>query len=157
MCLPSEVFANPQNTNIAGPSASATGNVTNQAVQVLQGPFPQNAYGVGVACSGPSLTIAPFVMGNSNFSHDPGTYQSYGGTTGVTLGVSIPLDAELQDLCKARARANVRRQELEADKAQLDFELVRALRCGEMKKAGIQFHPESPYSAVCADIIVLNP
>ena len=98
VCLPSEVFANPQNTNIAGPSASATGNVTNQAVQVLQGPFPQNAYGVGVACSGPSLTIAPFVMGNSNFSHDPGTYQSYGGTTGVTLGVSIPLDAELTRL-----------------------------------------------------------
>ena len=40
----------PSNTNIAGPSASATGNVTNQAVQVLQGPYALNTYGAGAAC-----------------------------------------------------------------------------------------------------------
>ena len=54
VCLPSNALAQnaPQNTNIAGPSASATGNVTNQAVQVLQGPFAPSAYGSGVICHG---------------------------------------------------------------------------------------------------------
>ena len=53
LLVSSPVYANaPQNTNIAGPTASATGNVTNQAVQVLQGPFPQNSYGSGVVCTG---------------------------------------------------------------------------------------------------------
>ena len=63
--LPNKVLAEqaPQNTNIAGPSASATGNVTNQAVQVLQGPYPITTFGGGVSCPGPALTIAPFVTG----------------------------------------------------------------------------------------------
>ena len=56
--LASPVFAEaPSNTNIAGPSASATGNVTNQAVQVLQGPFSVNTYGSGVSCQGPTLNL----------------------------------------------------------------------------------------------------
>ena len=39
----------------------------------------------------------------------------------------------------------------------LDFELARLKNCGELKKAGIMFHPKSPYFAVCADVIVTNP
>ena len=62
-CSPAYAEA-PQNTNIAGPTASATGNVTNQAVQVLQGPYPITTFGMGVSCPGPALTIAPFVTGN---------------------------------------------------------------------------------------------
>ena len=79
--LPSRTLAEQptQNTNIAGPSASATGNVTNQAVQILQGPFAVNQFGGGVACSGPSFSTNLFTTGNLNGSADPGGYQSHTG------------------------------------------------------------------------------
>ena len=64
-CSPAFAESAPQNTNIAGPSASATGNVTNQAVQVLQGPYPITTFGAGISCPGPALTIAPFATGKS--------------------------------------------------------------------------------------------
>jgi hypothetical protein len=147
----------PSNTNIAGPSASATGNVTNQAVQVLQGPFALNTYGGGVSCQGPTMSVAPFVLGNTNYSQDPQAFQSYSGNAGISFGFNFPLDGSLQELCKARARVEISRQQAEADKARLDFELVRLLKCGEALKSGISFHPESPYAKICADIVVKYP
>ena len=39
----------------------------------------------------------------------------------------------------------------------LDFELARLKNCGELKKAGIIFHPASPYHSVCADVVVTAP
>ena len=146
----------PSNTNIAGPSASATGNVTNQAVQVLQGPYALNTYGSGVSCQGPTMSVAPFVLGNLNGNKDPATYQSYTGNAGVSLGLNFPLDGSMQELCKERAKTEIRRQNAEADKARLDFELVRLLKCGEAIKSGIIFHPDSPYSKICADVVVRN-
>jgi hypothetical protein len=146
----------PQNTNIAGPSASATGNVTNQAVQVLQGPYPITTFGMGVSCPGPALTLAPFVTGNLNNNTEPGTYQSNSGSVGFTIGFSTPLNGSITETCLEAARTTIARNQAEADKARLDFELVRALRCGEMKRNGIQFHPQSPYHSICADIVVVN-
>lgn len=146
----------PQNTNIAGPSASATGNVTNQAVQVLQGPFPIVNYGNGIACPGPSLTVSPFLTGNLSGAADPASYQSHTGSGGLTLGFSMPLDGGAAELCKESARAFIARQQAETDKARLDFELVRLLKCGEAKRLGVQFHPSSPYYSVCADVVVIN-
>ena len=157
LCLPSRVLAeSPQNTNIAGPSASATGNVTNQAVQVLQGPYPITTFGGGISCPGPALPIAPFVTGNLNNNTDPMTYQSNSSSAGFTIGFSTPLNGSITETCLEAARVSIARQQAETDKARLDFELVRALRCGEMKRNGIQFHPSSPYAAVCADILVIN-
>jgi hypothetical protein len=147
----------PSNTNIAGPSASATGNVTNQAVQVLQGPFALNTYGGGVSCQGPTMSVAPFILGNTNASQDPQSFQTYSGNAGISFGFNFPLDGSLQELCKARARVEITRQQAEADKARLDFELVRLLKCGEAIKSGITFHPESPYAKICADIVVRYP
>jgi hypothetical protein len=156
--LASPVFAEaPSNTNIAGPSASATGNVTNQAVQVLQGPFAVNTYGGGVSCQGSTLNLQTFGYHNLNFNKDPETYQTGSFNGGVSLGFSIPLDGSLQELCKTRVRTEISRQQAEADKARLDFELVRLLKCGEAKKSGIDFHPNSPYAKICADIIVQPP
>jgi hypothetical protein len=153
---PSFAETPPQNTNIAGPSASATGNVTNQAVQVLQGPYPITNFGMGVSCPGPALTIAPFVTGNLNNSTDPFSYQSNSGSTGFTVGFSTPLNGTITETCLEAARTTIARNQAEADKARLDFELVRALRCGQMKREGIHFHPSSPYAAICADIVVIN-
>ena len=39
----------------------------------------------------------------------------------------------------------------------LDFELARLKNCGELMKAGVMFHPKSPYHAVCADVVLVNP
>ena len=146
----------PQNTNIAGPTASATGNVTNQAVQVLQGPYPITTFGQGVSCPGPALTIAPFVTGNLNNNTDPWSYQSNNASAGFTVGFSTPLNGAITETCLEAARTTIARNQAEADKARLDFELVRALRCGEMKRNGIHFHPNSPYASICADIVVIN-
>ncbi len=155
-CSPALAETAPQNTNIAGPSASATGNVTNQAVQVLQGPYPLSTFGGGISCPGPAMTVAPFVTNGVNNSTDPGSYQTYSGGYGITIGFSTPLNGSITEECLEGARVWRERNQAEADKARLDFELVRALRCGEMKRNGIHFHPNSPYAAICSDIIVIN-
>ncbi len=143
----------PSNTNIAGPSASATGNVTNQAVQVLQGPFAMNTYGSGVSCQGPTLNLQTFGYNALNFNKDPETYQTGSINAGVSAGFSVPLDGSFQELCKARVRTEITRQQAEAEKSRLDFELVRAIKCIEIIKSGGFFHPESPYGKICADIV----
>jgi hypothetical protein len=156
--LASPAFAEaPSNTNIAGPSASATGNVTNQAVQVLQGPFAMNTYGGGVSCQGPTLNLQTFGYNSLSNNNDPTTYQQNSLNSGLSAGLSIPLDGSFQELCKARVRTEISRQQAEADKARLDFELVRLLKCGEAMKNGISFHPQSPYAKICADVVVKYP
>ena len=147
----------PAVSNIAGPSASATGNVTNQAVQVLQGPFAVNTYGGGVQCQGPTMNITPFIIGARNYSWDPETYETGSGNMGLSLGFNFPLDGSLQERCKAAVDAQIANAQLAADKTRLDFELVRLLRCGEAMKAGVRFHPDSPYAAICADVVVIQP
>ena len=87
----------PSNTNIAGPQASATGNVTNQAVQVLQGPFAMNTYGSGVSCQGPTLNLQTFGYNNTNLSADPKSYETGSWNAGLSAGFSIPLDGSFQE------------------------------------------------------------
>ena len=155
--LPATAQQAPSNTNIAGPSASATGNVTNQAVQVLQGPFAVNTYGSGVSCQGPTLNLQTFGYNSLSNNSDPTTFQQNSINAGVSAGFSVPLDGSFQELCKARVRTEITRQQAEADKARLDFELVRLLKCGEAIKSGITFHPDSPYAKICADVVVKYP
>ena len=50
--------------------ANSSGSVTNQAIQVLQGPYITNTYGNGVSCQGPTLNITPFVTGSNSWK-DP--------------------------------------------------------------------------------------
>ena len=39
----------------------------------------------------------------------------------------------------------------------LDYDIARLKNCGELKKFGIEYHPESPMSYLCADVIVDIP
>jgi hypothetical protein len=150
-------------TAIANPQATSSGSVTNQAVQVLQGPYITNSYGGGVTCQGPTMNFTPFV--SSSYSgrtpwiteqNGEPTYQqdNYSINPGLSLTFSVPLDGGLQERCKKAAETHIARNQAEADKARLDFELVRLLRCGEAIKAGVYFHPSSPYASVCADVVV---
>ena len=45
----------------AAPVANSSGSVTNQAIQVLQGPYITNTYGDGISCQGPTLNVTPYV------------------------------------------------------------------------------------------------
>jgi hypothetical protein len=155
--LQSQAQTSPTNTNIAGPQATATGAVTNQAVQVLQGPYAVNTYGGGTSCQSATFNIQGFAYGSGTNSEDPEVFDTGVFNPGFTVGVSIPIDRSLQNLCKERAAVEIQRAQAESDKARLDYELVRLLRCGEAKKQGILFRPDSPYSKVCSDVMVVQP
>ena len=48
----------------ASPVANSSGSVTNQAIQVLQGPYITNTYGGGIQCQGPTLNFTPYITGS---------------------------------------------------------------------------------------------
>ena len=228
----------------ANPIANSSGSVTNQAIQVLQGPYITNTYGGGVQCQGSTFNVTPYVQfadsrkdpwedfynepqynttdktGSTiqqsvtvkNYPwetwYDTRTYQDANGNDvrwfedgaditiiqdvptgdgvpdaiqdgkleptwykpvrtdmranqsfnlGLSATLSIPLNRGMQRLCKEAATANVNMQNQLIANKRLDFEIARLKNCGELKKAGIFFHPQSPYASVCADVIVTNP
>ena len=175
----------------ANPVANSSGSVTNQAIQVLQGPYITNTYGNGVQCQGPTMNVTPFVTGNiaikrpyedywmdpvyNNVDADnddvpdnPGQILYYKpvktnqkDSTTLSVGVSAtwskPLDKKLQEQCKEAAAANIALQQQNIANKRLDFEIARLKNCGELMKAGIMFHKNSPYFAVCADVVLVNP
>ena len=53
----------------ASPIANSSGSVTNQAIQVLQGPYITNTYGGGIQCQGPTLNVTPFITGSLSMAH----------------------------------------------------------------------------------------
>ena len=175
----------------ANPVANSSGSVTNQAIQVLQGPYITNTYGNGIQCQGPTMNVTPFLTGNiaikrpyedywqdpvyNNVDADnddvpdnPGQILYYKpvktnqkDSTTVSLGVSAtwskPLDKKLQEQCKQAAAANIDLMNQAVANKRLDFEIARLKNCGELMKAGIMFHKNSPYFAVCADVVLVNP
>ena len=50
----------------ASPIANSSGSVTNQAIQVLQGPYITNTYGNGIQCQGPTMNFTPYVTGTAS-------------------------------------------------------------------------------------------
>ena len=175
----------------ANPIANSSGSVTNQAIQVLQGPYITNTYGSGIQCQGATMNITPYATGGMAFKrpyeayydepvydvHDadddgqidnPGNIlyymptrtnqsDSYNVSLGVSATWSRPLDKKLQQQCKEAAQASINQMvQLTANK-RLDFELARLKNCGELMKAGVMFHPKSPYASVCADVVLVQP
>jgi len=86
-----------------------------------------------------------------------GQTENYNLSIGLSATWSKPLDKKLQELCKTAATTQIEAvKQLTANK-RLDFEIARLKNCGELMKAGIMFHPKSPYASVCADVILVNP
>ena len=175
----------------ANPVANSSGSVTNQAIQVLQGPYITNTYGNGIQCQGPTMNLTPFITGNiavkrpyedtwmdpvynnvdannDDVPDNPGEILYYKpvrtgqkDSSTVSLGLSAtwskPLDKKLQDQCKQAAQANINFMIQNTANKRLDFEIARLKNCGELMKAGIMFHKNSPYFAVCADVVLVNP
>ena len=175
----------------ANPVANSSGSVTNQAIQVLQGPYITNTYGNGIQCQGPTMNVTPFATGNiavkrpyedywmdpvynnvdandDSVPDNPGEILYYkpvrtGQKDSSTLSIGLsatwskPLDKELQQLCKDAAAANLAYMQQNTANKRLDFEIARLKNCGELMKAGIMFHKNSPYHKVCADVVLVNP
>jgi len=175
----------------ANPIANSSGSVTNQAIQVLQGPYITNTYGNGIQCQGPTMNVTPYFTATGNFKRpfehtymDPvydmsdlnddgvldnpgsilyyvptrtGQQEVYNLSAGVSATWSKPLDKELQAQCKEAAATQIAWMEQQTANKRLDFELARLKNCGELMKAGVMFHPKSPYHAVCADVVLVNP
>ena len=175
----------------ANPIANSSGSVTNQAIQVLQGPYVTNTYGNGISCQGPTMNLTPYITGTGNFKrpfehtysdpvydvHDAnddgqidnpgnvlyyvptrtGQQDGYNLSAGFSATWSRPMDKKLQEQCKEAAAANIALMNQSVSNKRLDFELARLKNCGELMKAGIMFHKSSPYYAVCADVVLVNP
>ncbi len=67
------LFSTPVNAETVGgvsatasPVANSSGSVTNQAIQVLQGPYITNTYGGGIQCQGPTRNFTPYVTGTAS-------------------------------------------------------------------------------------------
>ena len=198
LILAASVIATPVNaadvggvSATANPIANSSGSVTNQAIQVLQGPYITNTYGGQISCQGPTMNITPYVTGTGAFKrpferyyddpvyniHDadddgqidnPGEIlyyvptrtnmtENYNLSLGVSATWSRPLDKKLQDLCKQAATTQIALQNQMVANKRLDFEIARLKNCGELMKAGIMFHPRSPFAKVCADVVLTNP
>jgi hypothetical protein len=190
--FPSQALANVGGVSAtAAPVANSSGSVTNQAIQVLQGPYITNTYGGGIQCQGPTRNFTPYVTGSASatkpyepYYYDPvydmrdmdedgapdnpgsilyrvpvrtGQKDNYNLGVGFSITWSEPLDKQLQDQCKEAAAANIALMKQTTANKRLDFEIARLKNCGELLKAGIQFHPKSPYYSVCADVVVNNP
>ena len=76
---------------------------------------------------------------------------------GLSATFSLPLDKKLQKLCKQAATTQIEQQKQLTANKRLDFEIARLKNCGELMKAGIMFHPKSPYSSICSDVVVVTP
>ena len=135
-------------TAVASPTAVSSGSAVNQAVQVVNSQYFQQSYGNGIQCQGTTLVVAPFGISGLS-APDFETRNDFG----VSLQVSIPLDRQAVNQCKEAVEVQIARQQAEADKAQLDYQLVRALKCTELIQMGAFLHPSSPYAGLCADVI----
>ena len=174
------LFASPVNAETVGgvsataaPVANSSGSVTNQAIQVLQGPYITNTYGGGIQCQGPTLNITPFITGSASAQKpfegfydtpvydmrdidedgapdNPGSILWYqptrtGQKDNYNLSLGVSATWSIPHLMRQQ-HANKR----------LDFEIARLKNCGELMQKGIMFHPKSPYYSVCADVVVMN-
>ena len=136
----------PEVNNSSNPVAAATGNVTNQAVQFQNNGAPSRQYfAAGSSCNGATMTFSPFYMGNDTVPMESDGYVK-NNNWGAQLNFSIPLDGSMIEQCKQLASRN-------EQKMRLDYELVRALKCTEIMKAGFTFRPGSRVEVLCHDIV----
>ena len=94
------------------------------------------------------MTFSPFYMGNDV---KPETEDGYNinQNWGFQVNFMVPLDREGLRQCKRIAK----RQE---EKMRLDYELVRALKCAELRQRGFTFHPKSKMVVLCQDVVPIS-
>ncbi len=126
---------------IANPIASSTGSVTNSAVQINQGSYSTQGFGAGHYCNSGTVVFSPFYLGNG-FHPQYTRSENYG----AQISISIPLDGNITEICKELGRKRIQ-------KTRVDILLTRMRECTNMYDKGYMIRPESPYSAICDDVV----
>ena len=141
-------FANeaPEVHNSSSPVAAATGNVTNQNVNMQNTGAPSRQYfSSGNSCNGATAQITPFYMGNDTIPYESEGYVRT-NNYGMQISFSVPLDGSMVELCKSIARK-------EEEKLRLDYELIRALKCTQIYQTGFMFKPGTRVDFLCSDLV----
>ncbi len=142
-----------ETNNTSNPVAAATGNVTNQAVQFQNNGAPsRQVMGPNISCNGSTMTFSPFYMGNHTTPFDDNMeQQSYtvAENWGFQINFMVPLDGSIVERCKSIAA----RQQA---KMELDYELVRALKCSELQQKGFMLVPGSRVYHMCSDVVPIK-
>jgi len=90
----------------------------------------------------------PYAADEDTRSLYPSSYQ-LNENWGFQINFMVPLDKEGYRQCKQIAK----RQE---EKMQLDFELVRALKCAELQQRGFAIRPGTRVAHLCQDIVPIQ-
>ena len=145
-----------ETNNTSNPVAAATGNVTNQAVQFQNNGAPsRQVLGPNISCNGPTMTFSPFYMGNHVKPWDiddgrmsPSSY-TMSENWGAQINFMVPLDGSIIETCKSIG-------ERQKAKMELDYELVRSLKCAELQQKGFMIRPGTRVYHMCSDIIPIS-
>jgi len=102
------------------------------------------------------MTLSPFYMGNHTkpweVNEDMGMHPSsytLSENWGFQINFMVPLDKSGLEQCRRIAK----RQE---EKMQLDYELVRALKCAELQRQGFTIRPNTRVAFLCQDIVPIQ-
>lgn len=128
-------------TVIANPQASSTGSVTNSAVQINQGSYSTQGFASGHYCNSGTVVFTPFYLGG-DFHPQYTRSQSFG----AQISFSVPLDGSITEICKELGLKKIQKE-------RVDILLTRMRECTNMYDKGYMIRPESPYSAICDDVV----
>jgi hypothetical protein len=143
------VLAEGETTNVAQPTAAATSNNTNQSVQINQnGATARQSFGSGVNCSGPSVNVTTFALGNETLPSRENSYVR-AGNYGVQLGIVMPLDGSITEMCKDLVRRQLERE-------RLSYELTRAVKCSQLLEKGYTIRPDSDLHMLCGHVVSIS-
>ena len=78
-------------------------------------------------------------------------------SAGIAATISIPLDRHHVKLCRKAAEKQIQLFESQLQDKRLNHEIARIKNCSQLLKDGVMFHPESPFSVICADVVLTNP
>jgi hypothetical protein len=112
-------------------------------------------FGTGYSCNGATLVVTPFHL---EAHADPIPSEDYTRmqNLGAQLSINIPLDGSITEMCKEMVRRKLRKEQQEIDKDQLDYHLVRALRCAELYEKGFMIHPKAKLASLCSDVVSID-
>ena len=98
------------------------------------------------------MTFSPFYMGNHTTPFDDAMdQQSYtvAENWGFQINFMVPLDGSIVERCKS---IGARQQA----KMELDYELVRTLKCAELMQKGFMIRPGTRVYHMCSDVIAIS-